>query len=257
MTFTLLARWRTLRRMNEPGLIEKVLVKPFVREAEVLACDMTTPGFVCVTLGGKALEGVGWCAGDKVQVQLGGWAWRTYTPILWDPSAGQAQLLVYLHGDARGASWARALAPGQACAFFGPRRSLELDRLDTAALIFGDETSFATAAALMTTRPHFARSPDVSYVFEVTSEARARPVLDRLGLRHVTLVERLPDDAHLGQVSTYLESKLGDPTRGPGIVLSGKASSIQTLTRALRTRGVSRSRIMSKAYWAPGKKGLD
>lgn len=243
--------------MSEPGLIEKALVKPFVREAEVLTCEPMSAEFVHVKLGGKALEGVSWRPGDKLQVQMGGFTFRTYTPIMWDAKQGHTQLLVYLHGGARGADWARGLKQGQRCAFFGPRRSLELDRLDTAALIFGDETSFAMATSLVTTRPHFARSPDVGYVFEVTSAARARPIIDQLGLRNVTLVERLPDDAHLATVRSHLDGKLGDPTRGPGIVLSGKASSIQTLTRALRSDGVARSRIMSKAYWAPGKKGLD
>ena len=42
-----------------------------------------------------------------------------------------------------------------------------------------------------------------------------------------------------------------------GAVLSGKASSIQAVTRRLRALGVARRSIHAKAYWAPGKTGLD
>lgn len=40
-------------------------------------------------------------------------------------------------------------------------------------------------------------------------------------------------------------------------VLSGKASSIQLLRRVLGASGVAPTQMKTKAYWAPGKKGLD
>jgi hypothetical protein len=40
-------------------------------------------------------------------------------------------------------------------------------------------------------------------------------------------------------------------------VLSGKATSIQRLSKQLRQLGISRGRLQTKAYWAPGKAGLD
>ena len=41
------------------------------------------------------------------------------------------------------------------------------------------------------------------------------------------------------------------------IVLTGKATSIQRITRLLRQRDIGADRRQSKAYWAPGKTGLD
>jgi len=41
------------------------------------------------------------------------------------------------------------------------------------------------------------------------------------------------------------------------VVLTGKAQSIQYVSRALKIAGVGSSRIKAKAYWAPGKTGLD
>jgi NADPH-dependent ferric siderophore reductase len=44
---------------------------------------------------------------------------------------------------------------------------------------------------------------------------------------------------------------------GASFILTGKATSIQRLQRALKAQGVPRSRLLTKAYWAPGKTGLD
>ena len=40
-------------------------------------------------------------------------------------------------------------------------------------------------------------------------------------------------------------------------VLTGQAQSIQRISRALKAAGVGSARILAKAYWAPGKAGLD
>lgn len=45
--------------------------------------------------------------------------------------------------------------------------------------------------------------------------------------------------------------------KGAQLVLTGKASSIQRVSRALKAAGVASSRMRTKAYWAPGKTGLD
>ncbi|WP_343732074.1 hypothetical protein [Duganella sp.] len=41
------------------------------------------------------------------------------------------------------------------------------------------------------------------------------------------------------------------------VVLSGKAGAIQQMARLVREHGISAARRQSKAYWAPGKTGLD
>ncbi|HTN62803.1 MAG TPA: hypothetical protein VL147_14870 [Devosia sp.] len=40
-------------------------------------------------------------------------------------------------------------------------------------------------------------------------------------------------------------------------MLTGKASSIQKLNRALRSHGILSPQLKTEAYWAPGKTGLD
>ncbi|KGB24904.1 hypothetical protein ApDm4_1195 [Acetobacter pomorum] len=44
---------------------------------------------------------------------------------------------------------------------------------------------------------------------------------------------------------------------GAVFVLTGNASTIQRLRQNLKSRGVPPTRLIAKAYWAPGKTGLD
>jgi NADPH-dependent ferric siderophore reductase len=136
---------------------------------------------------------------------------------------------------------------------FGPRGSLDLDALARPGLIFGDETSFGLVQALRFTR---SGSAGVELVLEVSSLEASRRALDALGVSGAHLVERRPDDAHLADVDALI-ARLHDQRAIEGWVLSGKAPSIQPLIQRLRRLGVARGRIQSKAYWAPGKTGLD
>lgn len=209
--------------------------------------------FRLVTLAGEALRGVTWSPGQKLQVAMGGWAYRTYTPFSWEAREGSTQLLLFLHGDAPGSAWGRGLKEGDPCTLFGPRHSLDLESLERPAVLFGDETSFGLALALRET----ARGAgDVRLVFEVTSRPVAESVLGQLGLGFAELVERRPGDAHLDEV----EALAADPASTRAVksfALSGKASSIQRLHQRLRALGRSGREIRTRAYWAPGKVGLD
>ncbi|XYI00702.1 siderophore-interacting protein [Sorangium sp. So ce1128] len=184
---------------------------------------------------------------------LGGWAFRTYTPMSWDVISGSTQLLLFLHGEAPGAAWGRALKVGDSCALFGPRDSLDLNALERPALLFGDETSFALAHAMRFTRRGAA---DVRMVFEVTSKKVSESVLGHLGITNADVFERTSDESHLSGI----ESVAADHVQARSIkscALSGKASSIQRLNKRLRSLGLSSRQIRTRAYWAPGKEGLD
>jgi len=58
-----------------------------------------------ITLSGPQLRGVGWKAGQKLQVAMGaGLSTRTYTPIDWDEAGGHARILTFVHGEGPGAA---------------------------------------------------------------------------------------------------------------------------------------------------------
>jgi ferric-chelate reductase (NADPH) len=245
----------TAKKGRALGRLEGALSKLFTKTAEVSALVDVADGFRRVTFSGKALEAVAWSPGQKVQLMLGGWVQRTYTPLAWDAAAGTMQLLAFVHGDGDGpgAAWARALAPGDGCAVFGPRGSLDLNALERPALLFGDETSFGLAHALRFTP---ASSHGVHLLLEVTSKPAAAAALDAIGVEGAHLVERRPEDAHLGEVQE-LAAHLLQTRSIQAAVLSGKATSIQRMNKQLQKLGVPRARIQTKAYWAPGKAGLD
>ncbi|MTD95025.1 siderophore-interacting protein [Hyphomicrobium sp. xq] len=223
-----------------------------MRPARVAAVETLSPRFRLVDLEGEALRHIAWTPGQKVQISMGsGLSARTYTPMSWDADSGRMRLLTFAHGEGPGSRWASDLREGDTCQFFGPRRSLDLSgptlaSLESPVVLFGDETSFGLAAAM---------GADPIHVFEVSDVSESRPVLEEIGLGQATLIERSADDAHLAaaeaQVLRFAASG------GVHFVLTGKASSIQRVNRALRAAGVVASRVKTKAYWAPGKVGLD
>jgi NADPH-dependent ferric siderophore reductase len=242
-----------MSRDRNLGPLESTVARWFTRSADVRAVSTVAENFRLLTLGGEALQRAAWVPGQKVQLLLGGWVQRTFTPLAWDAVNGTAQLLAYIHGESPASDWARRLALGQPCAVFGPRGSLDLNALVRPGLLFGDETSFGLAHALRFTAPGAA---DVEIVLEVSSQPAARAALEALGVSGAHLIERRPDDAHLVEVEALI-ADLREKHSIEGWVLSGKASSIQALTKLLRRLGAIKSRIQSKAYWAPGKVGLD
>lgn len=221
-----------------------------MRPARVAAVRTLSPHFRLAELEGDALRNVAWTAGQKVQVSMNsGLSARTYTPMSWDAD-GRTRILTFAHGDGPGSRWAIGLREGDTCQFFGPRRSLDLSGLAAPVVLFGDETSFGLAAALRDAP----QGADAIHVFEGSDVAELRPVLEAIGLGQANLIERTSGETHLAAVEA---EALRLAASGAHFILTGKASSIQRVGRALKAAGVVSSRIKARAYWAQGRTGLD
>lgn len=231
-------------------IVGEVVGKWLFRELTIEANDEVAPRFRQLTLGGD-LAGARFSAGDKVQVLLEA-GFRTYTPFAFDAQRNSIAILVYSHGDAPGSIWAREAKVGDSLRVFGPRGSLPLATWDTPAVIFGDETSFAVARSL---RDHRGGSSSIRCVFEVSDASAAATALSSLGLANVEIVERAEGDAHLAHVAARVRVALEG--NGGKLALTGKAQSIQRLQRELKAQPVNLAGQKAKAYWAPGKRGLD
>jgi NADPH-dependent ferric siderophore reductase len=230
------------------GRLERTVARLFTRSAAVAEARSIGDRFRWVALEGAELRGVRWSPGQKVQVAMGDWTYRTYTPLSWDADRGRAELLVFLHGDSPGAAWGRTVAVGDGCVLMGPRGSIDVPAVQAPALLFGDETSVGLAVAMRATLR------DVHVILEVGDRLEVERVLDAVGLGEVELVERTEGDTHLQDIEA-LAAGFRDVQ---GLVLSGKAPSIQALGRTLRTSlSLSRAQVKTRAYWAPGKRGLD
>jgi ferric-chelate reductase (NADPH) len=241
------------KQAHSIGRVEGAIMKLFTKAASVSEVEVLDESFRLITLAGPALRDVRWVPGMKVQMALGGWIARTYTPIDWDAANGVTRLLAFVHGDAPGAIWARGLRAGEACTIFGPHDSIDLTQLSRPGLVFGDETSIGLAYALRFTTGDL---QSISIVLEVTSKPRAEAILARMQIEHAILVERTPDDSHLSDLEALVAEKVQERSIS-GCALSGKATSIQRVNKKLRALGLTSRQIRTKAYWAPGKAGLD
>lgn len=240
-------------QISEPsqGRVTRMLLRWLMRSARVVSVETLSPHFRLIEIEGDALKDVAWTTGQKIQVAMGaGLSARTYTPMSWDTDRGRTRLLAFAHGDGPGSRWASGLREGDTCQFFGPRRSLDLAGLVAPVVVFGDETSFGIAAALRNNL----QAGGALHMFEANDVVESRRALDAIGLGEARLIPREDGDSHLATIETEL---LRLAANGAQFVLTGKASSIQRISRALKAAGVAPLRIKAKAYWAPGKTGLD
>ncbi|MGV6876286.1 siderophore-interacting protein [Pseudochelatococcus sp. B33] len=238
-------------RTRRPGRLAQVMGQLFARPARIVESRAIGSDFVVLTLESPQFIGLDWTPGQKVQIAVGPTlTYRTYTPIEWDSRNGRTRLLAYVHGDGPGSDWSLHAKVGDGCNVYGPRASLDLGSLKGPTFLFGDETSFAVAIA-MAARPAAGVS---TCLFEVNANDASRQASAEFGLERAELLTRTQDDAHLEQVGARLASaNKTDAT----FVLTGKATSIQRIRAMLKQHGVPGGRVMTKAYWAPGKKGLD
>jgi NADPH-dependent ferric siderophore reductase len=149
-----------------------------------------------------------------------------------------------------GSAWILGVEPGDECDLFGPRASLDVRQTTGPLAIFGDETSIGLAYALARHDP--ARS--VACHFEVGNVESCKQVVARLGIGDTVLFARSDDDAHLAALEATLPALIAT---GASFVLTGKAGTIQQLRQSLKRQAVGTKQIVTKAYWAPGKVGLD
>ena len=236
---------------RKPGRIGKALIGLLMKRAAIAANTPLGERFRLVSLEGPALRSAQWVPGQKVQIAMdSAFVARTYTPMDWDADRGRMQFLGFAHGSAPGSHWLREAREGDECHLFGPRPSLDLRPFDGPIAFFGDETSLGLACAAARHDPRRI----VSGYFEVDDETESTAVADQLSMGAVHIFQRSADDAHLADMEAALPALAGT---GHAFVLTGKAGTVQWLRQALKQHGVPPGRIRTKAYWAPGKVGMD
>ncbi|WP_044332671.1 siderophore-interacting protein [Sphingomonas hengshuiensis] len=239
------------RATKEPGRFSKAVMRLWMKPATIVANEQLADRFHLITLEGPALADVAWLPGQKVQIAMGSaFVARTYTPVEWNPSTGRMCILGYAHGDGPGSGWVRTVAPGDRCDIFGPRASLDLSCLPGPLLVVGDETSIGLVYAAIHQDPTRA----VSACLEVEDVESARRVAAHLGLDPLALVVRKGGNGHIFAMEAGLSEAAA---AGASIVLTGNARTIQRLRQVLRSQPFPAARLLAKAYWAPGKTGLD
>jgi len=228
------------------------LKRLFFRELTVLRVVRLSESFERVDFVSEALRGARFSAGDKLQIMSDGGP-RTYTPFAFDATAGTLSVLIYFHGDGPSRRWGQSLLEGARAHALGPRGSLALASETGSIALFGDETSFGLARALFEAR---GSASGLGFAFEVSDAAQSQRALEALAVPNVTLVQRSAGDAHLPELEGRLRTIVARDA-ATRLVLTGNASSIQTLRKRLKAEPIAHAGQLVKAYWAPGKRGLD
>ncbi|RSY76486.1 siderophore-interacting protein [Sphingomonas koreensis] len=233
------------------GRFSQALLRLLMRQARIVATEWLAGRFKLITLEGSALAGIAWIPGQKIQIAMGSaFTARTYTPLEWNADAGRSCILGFAPGDGPGSAWVRNVEAGDRCDLFGPRGSLDLRRIPQFAVVMGDETSIGLAYALTHADPTRA----VTCLFEIGDTESARQVPVQLCIGDATLFAKQDGDAHLEAMEAAIPALAA---AGAGFVLTGRAAMVQGLRRRLKLCGVPATHILTKAYWAPGKTGLD
>ena len=236
------------------GAVKKLLFHP-VRITDV---EPVGECFRLLRMHGKVFEGLKWIPGETIQIYVGELTKRAYTPMDVNPDKGSAHFLVYLHGEGPGAAWAASARAGDLCQVMRPKRSIDFPGFTGPVVFFGDETSLAAAQALHFCKGQGALEPGdrPRFTLEVNSPDQAEVVLRRLGVSGFSLVQRREDGSHLSEVVSSLTGQASS-LHLPQWVFTGQARSIQGVQKELRRAGVTLDGSRTKAYWAPGKTGLD
>ena len=237
--------------IRKSGRVGQALLRLLMRRATVVAAERLSVDLHLITIEGQALRDISWVPGQVIQIAMGSaFRARAYTPLEWNPVAGRLCILGYAHGNGPGSAWVSDVRPGDECDIFGPRRSIDVRPLPGRLVLFGDETSLGLGHALSRQD----RAQPLASRFEVGDVESSRAAVTQLALGDVLLLERAADGAHIADMEAMIAAHAA---AGASFVLAGKATTIQRLRQALKRHAVPSARISTKAYWAPGKSGLD
>jgi NADPH-dependent ferric siderophore reductase len=228
-----------------PALLNPVLdllmLRGTVTEAGPISARMRR-----LRIEGDALTGLDVRPGQQVRVLVGsGLTRRTYSVWRYDPS-GAVELCVLDHsGAGPGARWGHDVEVGAQVRLGKPEGSFTL-RPDAAHHVFvGEETASVAFGAMLAALPEGAR---------VSGCVETETAEDRLPLPHSDRLNWLT------RGGTSLPAAVQQLAPGPGGIayVAGEARTVQQVRQVLvRELGWDRRSVVTKPFWAPGKRGLE
>ncbi|GAA0992944.1 hypothetical protein GCM10009555_082800 [Acrocarpospora macrocephala] len=230
-----------------PALIADPMTRWMGRRAVVVGVEVLSAGLVRVRFAGEALRGRAWQPGCEIEFRVGERELRHYTPAAFDGVAGWIDVVFQLYGAGPGSHWARGLTVGDETLVLGPGGKSWV-RDGATHFMAGDASALGLFEALTV-----GLGPDakVSGVVEVSPEdaEAARALLPRL---EVVAEGERPGEAMLAWVRELAVE------RPDAAYVAGHARSVQEARGLLCAErvGMRRKDVVTKPYWATGKKGL-
>ncbi|GIH23374.1 hypothetical protein Aph01nite_16840 [Acrocarpospora phusangensis] len=230
-----------------PALIADPMTRWMGRRAVAATVAAISPGLVRVRFEGEDLKGRNWLPGCEIEFRVGRRDLRHYTTAAFDDDAGWIEVLFQLHGGGPGSTWARGLTPGDEVLVLGPGTKPWL-RKGTSHFMAGDASALGLFEALTAGLGTGARAVGAVEV-PPADVAAARELVPRL---HVVAARDRPGEALVGWVAE-MEGERPDVA-----YLAGHARTIQAVRGLLCAErvGMRRRDVVTKPYWADGKRGL-
>ncbi|MFD4524496.1 siderophore-interacting protein [Streptomyces sp. NPDC058470] len=228
-----------------PALLNPVLdllmLRGTVTEAGPISARMRR-----LRIEGDALTGLDVRPGQQVRVLVGsGLTRRTYSVWRYDPS-GAVELCVLDHaGAGPGARWGHDVEVGAQVRLGRPEGSFTL-RPDAGHHVFvGEETASVAFGTILAALPESAR---------VSGCVETETAEDRLPLPHSDRLNWLTR----GETSLPAAVQRLGPEPGGIAYVAGEARTVQQVRQVLvRELGWDRRSVITKPFWAPGKRGLE
>jgi NADPH-dependent ferric siderophore reductase len=213
--------------------------------ATVTAAEPVTARMRRLRVEGDALAGLEVRPGQQVRVLVGGLTLRTYSVWHYDPS-GAVELRVLDHSEGGpGARWGKSVGVGDQVRLRKPEGTFTLRSDATHHVFVGEETASVAFGAMLAALPEDARISGC-----VETEAPD----DRLPLPHADRLNWLTRGA------TSLPDAVQRLAPEPGGIayVAGEARTVQQVRQILvREAGWDRRSVLTKPFWAPGKRGLE
>jgi NADPH-dependent ferric siderophore reductase len=216
----------------------------------VSAARLLSPGVRNVTISAESLVGFAFEPGAEVAIRLprgdGEADERHYSVWKSNAEAGAFDLCVVLHGLGPGSRWAARCTVGDPVEISRVRAlPIVLDRSAEAHLLFGDETSIASADALIRALP---AEKVVLACFEVTSMERRWPKREVARPEQVRWVDRAgrPGSA----LVSWLARQSLPPANSTTAYVTGEAWLCAVIHAYLaRERGLRAGAVRAMPYW--------
>ncbi|MEV8635731.1 siderophore-interacting protein [Streptosporangium sp. NPDC051023] len=230
-----------------PALLADPMTRWMGRPTTVTKVVRLSPGLLKVGFSGDALRGRAWRPGCEIEFRVGERELRHYTPSAFDEHEGWIEVLFQLHGEGPGSLWASRLAVGDDVLVLGPGSRAWL-REGSSHLFAGDGTTVGLFDVLIAALGADAEVAGAVEVPERDMDA-AGELLPRIEVVRAT--ER-PGEA----LARWMET--GMTARPDAAYLAGHAQTIQALRARLCSDavGMRRRNVVTKPYWATGKRGL-
>jgi NADPH-dependent ferric siderophore reductase len=175
---------------------------------------------------------------------------RTLTPFRADPTAGELDVCVVLHGSGTASTWAEHAAPGAEVAVSGPGGGYEIDGRARQFLLAGDETALPAITQVLRALPAAATVTVHVEVADATAHIPMPPHRKVTVEWHELAAGAAPGDA---MVDAVLATEVTPDHR---VWVAGEAAAVQRIRKHLFDGvGIARPRTVVRGYWKHGRAG--